>query len=140
MSTAPEFELIERSLIDQLVAMGWTDTRGSGEEPAVASVWRAGFRQVLLLDDLAAALRRINRNADGKPWLDERRIAEAVGSLERLGAADGGGSGRDAVAAQGDDGGGRAGVEQQAAADGAAHRVAATGAEHVSRGKPVPGG
>ena len=43
------------------------------------------FREVLLVDRLRQAIRLINLDEDGQPWLDESRMNRAVGDLERLG-------------------------------------------------------
>ena len=79
----PEFTEVEQPFIDQLVLMGWEHTAGSLEDPSLTG--REGFREVLLLDELKAALYRINLDRDGKPWLDEGRIMQAVNALLRLG-------------------------------------------------------
>ena len=83
MTAGPEFETVERPFIEQLVAMGWKHTTGNLDFPSATS--RESFREVLLLDDLRKALRRINLDDDGKEWLDDGRIAQAVSALERLG-------------------------------------------------------
>ncbi len=43
---------------------------------------RASFAEVLLKQRLAAKLREINLR-DGKPWLDDARIAKAIRDLEQ---------------------------------------------------------
>jgi type I restriction enzyme R subunit len=43
---------------------------------------RVNFRQVLLTERLAAALRKINLR-EGQPWLDEARLTKAIHDLER---------------------------------------------------------
>lgn len=85
MSTGPEFEHVEQPFLDQLVRMGWKWTTGSLDHPSVSG--RESFREILLLDDLRIALRRINLNPNGAPWLDDDRITQAVGALQRLGAS-----------------------------------------------------
>lgn len=84
MSHRPEYTEVERPFVEQLVSMGWKHTPGSLDHPSTTG--RETFREVLLLDDLAAALRRINLGPDGEPWLDEARIAQAINALQRLGA------------------------------------------------------
>ena len=84
MTSGPEFAEVEKPLIDQLVGMGWVHTEGDLEDPLITQ--RDSFREVLLPDDLRAALRRINRDPSGRPWLDDARITQAVNALERLGA------------------------------------------------------
>src|SRR6266446_10456739 len=43
---------------------------------------RGSFREVLLKERLAAALRKLNLR-DGRPWLDDARIARAIRDLEQ---------------------------------------------------------
>ena len=85
MNTGPEFNEVEQPFIDQLVGMGWQYTTGSLDAPGATG--RESFREVLLLDDLKQALRRINIDPDGRPWLDAGRITQAVNALQRLGTA-----------------------------------------------------
>lgn len=70
---------------DQLVGMGWKHTTGNLDH--VSATGRESFRDVLLLDDLRKALRRINLDPDGAPWLDDDRITQAINVLGRLGTA-----------------------------------------------------
>jgi hypothetical protein len=85
MNTGPEFNEVEQPFIDQLVAMGWEHTPGSLDDPGATG--RESFRDVLLLDDLKQALRRLNRDVHCRQWLDEGRITQAVNALKRLGTA-----------------------------------------------------
>ena len=85
MSSGPEFTEVEQPFLDQLVRMGWKHTTGSLHDPSATG--RESFREVLLLGDLKQALRRINLDPDGKPWLDDGRITQAVNALQRLGTA-----------------------------------------------------
>lgn len=84
MSPGPEATYVEQRFIDQLISMGWKLTTGNLDFPSVTG--RESFREVLLLDDLRKALRRINLNQRGEEWLDEGRISQAVSALDRLGA------------------------------------------------------
>jgi len=79
--SGPEFEYVENPFLDQLASMGWKVITGSVDHPSVTG--RENFREVLIRDDLAKALRRINLR-DGKPWLDEARLCQAIGALERI--------------------------------------------------------
>lgn len=81
MSGGPEFVEVEEPFLDQLASMGWRIITGSVDFPSVTG--RDNFREVLIKDDLAKALRRINLR-DGKQWLDEGRIAQAIGAIERI--------------------------------------------------------
>jgi len=75
---------VELPLIEQLEAMGWQRIEGDVDVPELTE--RRSFREVLLFERLRAAIRRINVDADGLPWLDDSRVHQAVGALERLGA------------------------------------------------------
>ncbi len=84
MSTGPEWIHAEKPFLDQLVSMGWKLTTGNLDHPSVTS--RGSFREVFVGDDLRKALRRVNLDRDGQPWLDDDRITQAVNALSRLGA------------------------------------------------------
>lgn len=81
MTGGPEHTLVEAPLLDQLSGLGWKIVTGSLDHPSVSG--RSSFREVLLKDDLRAALRRLNLR-DGEPWLDDGRISQAVSALERI--------------------------------------------------------
>ncbi|MCB8978615.1 MAG: type I restriction endonuclease subunit R [Ardenticatenaceae bacterium] len=88
MSVLPnEYRKVELPFIQQLQAMGWTwlnDADGDTSIPYLTE--RDSFRQVLLFDRLRDALKRINPNEDGQPWLDDRRLSIAISELDRPGA------------------------------------------------------
>ena len=85
MTTFPdEYTEVERPLIDQLQALGWQYLAGDTDVPELTE--RRSFREVLLLGRLHAAIRRLNVDEDGLPWLDDGRVFAAAGELERLGA------------------------------------------------------
>lgn len=81
MSHGPEHTTVEQPLLDQLAGMGWKVVTGNFDFPSATG--RSSFREVLLKQDLRAALRRINLR-DGEPWLDDGRISQAVSALERI--------------------------------------------------------
>jgi type I restriction enzyme R subunit len=81
MTGGPEHALVEAPLLDQLAGLGWKVVTGNLDHPSVTG--RSSFREVLLKDDLRAALSRINLR-DGEPWLDDVRISQAVSALERI--------------------------------------------------------
>ena len=83
MSGGPEYNQVELPFIQQLISMGWQHIDGSVDHPKVTG--RSSFRDVLLEHDLRQALRRINLKS-GKPWLDDARIAQALGPLTRIAA------------------------------------------------------
>jgi len=73
---------VELPLVKQLKDMGWQHLEGDIDVPYLTE--RESFRDVLLMGRLREAVRRINLH-DGEPWLDDRRVNQAVGDLERLG-------------------------------------------------------
>ena len=75
-----EYDLVEKPFCRQLQAMGWEWLEGDPDLPE--STERSSSREVLLKNRLAAALRRINLR-NGRPWLDDTRIAHAVRDLEQ---------------------------------------------------------
>jgi len=75
---------VELPLIEQLKTMGWQYIEGDIDVPDVTE--RTTFREVLLGGRLRDAVRRLNLDQAGQPWLDDRRVSQAVGALERLGA------------------------------------------------------
>jgi type I restriction enzyme R subunit len=75
-----EYDLVERPFCEQLQAMGWQWIEGDPDLPE--STERSSSREVLLRTRLAAALRNLNLR-DGKPWLDDARIARAIQDLEQ---------------------------------------------------------
>jgi type I restriction enzyme, R subunit len=90
MAQGPEYTQVEKPLIEQLTHMGWTHLEGAPPgtpaptDPVKSA--RASFGQVFLEERLKAQLRVINRGPDGRPWLDDRRISQAVGALTRIAA------------------------------------------------------
>jgi type I restriction enzyme R subunit len=80
----PEYIYVEKPTIDQLISMGWQYIEGSWDNPQVTD--RENFKQVLISDRLKAAIKRINLDDNGNPWLDDTQVNAAVSQLERLGA------------------------------------------------------
>ncbi len=76
--------MVESPFIDQLVRMEWKHVTGNLDHPTATG--RESFREVLILDDLQKALRRINRTDAGAEWLDDARISTAVSALQHVGA------------------------------------------------------
>jgi type I restriction enzyme, R subunit len=83
MSRGPEYIEAEKPFLDQLALMSWNVVEGDIEHPGVTG--RTSFREVLRTAELRDAIARINLR-DGKPWLDEGRISQAVSALERISA------------------------------------------------------
>jgi type I restriction enzyme R subunit len=77
----PEYSRVELPLIEQLQGLGWVHIEGSKSDPGVTG--RRSFRQVFPERRLGDAITRINPGRDGEPWLDDGRVAQAVGALLR---------------------------------------------------------
>lgn len=88
----PEFVQVEGPLLRQLEGMGWTHLVGARRDipkpvdPAASG--RQSFAEVFLYERLRNAIHAINLGPDGTPWLDDQRISQAVGALDRLGVTD----------------------------------------------------
>ncbi|MFC2991627.1 type I restriction endonuclease, partial [Halomonas tibetensis] len=80
----PEYTDVEKPFIDQLVGQGWEFLAGSVDDPAVTH--RESFAQVVMEPLLRERLRAINLR-DGKPWLNEARLDQAVSAITRLPAS-----------------------------------------------------
>ena len=80
----PEYIYVEKPTIDQLIGMGWQHIEGSWDNPQVTH--RENFKQVLISHSLKTAIKRINLDDNGNPWLDDTQVNAAVSQLERLGA------------------------------------------------------
>jgi type I restriction enzyme R subunit len=80
----PEYIYVEKPTIDQLISMGWQHIEGSWDNPQVTD--RENFKQVLISHSLKTAIKRINLDDNGNPWLDDTQVNAAVSQLERLGA------------------------------------------------------
>jgi type I restriction enzyme R subunit len=78
----PEYIYAEKPTIDQLVSMGWQYIEGSWDNAQITE--RENFKQVLISDRLKAAIKRINLDDNGNPWLDDTQVNTAVSQLERL--------------------------------------------------------
>ena len=79
MSSGPEYTEVEQPFIDQLIQMGWKYTTGNLDHASTSG--RESFREVLIRDDLEKAVRRINLDPQGEPWLDDDRITQAVNAV-----------------------------------------------------------
>ena len=78
-----ELEAVEKPFVELLTRMGWQYVAGDIDDPAVTG--RTSFKEVLQEATLRSQLRALNLR-DGKPWLDDARIAQAVGALTRIAA------------------------------------------------------
>ncbi|MEU0151544.1 type I restriction endonuclease subunit R [Micromonospora fulviviridis] len=82
MTVGSEYERVELPLVRQLVAMGWQHIEPAKSDPP-PTTGRESFREVLLLNRLKAALRRINLDDEGNEWLDDGRISQAISQVTR---------------------------------------------------------
>ena len=80
MTSGPEWELVERPLLEHLALLGWETLVWSERQPS-HNVDRLSDRDVLLEQWLRSALLRINPGPDGLPWLDDARMNAAVAEL-----------------------------------------------------------
>jgi type I restriction enzyme R subunit len=81
---------VEQPFIAQLLSQSgqlWRHVQGSKD--SIADQGREQWRDVLLKSRLLAALKRINLDTSGKPWLDDNRANQAFKDLDRLSAATG---------------------------------------------------
>jgi type I restriction enzyme R subunit len=82
-NSSAEYVRVEHPFVVQLQELGWSYLEGDTDVPYLTE--RESFRQVLLTGRLRDALRRINLDEAGDRWLDDARITQAVGQLERPG-------------------------------------------------------
>ncbi|EKX66152.1 type I restriction endonuclease subunit R [Streptomyces ipomoeae] len=88
----PEYELVERPLIDQLVAMGWEYLQGA--RPG-APATRAGdserdsFAEVVHEGRFFAAVSRLNPGPEGQPWLTDAQLRHILDRLTGRGPGQG---------------------------------------------------
>ena len=81
MSLGAEYSEVEQPLVAQLSSLAWQHLEGGKYDPSLSV--RDSFREVLLEKRLRAKLLDINPGPDGRPWLDDSRLSEAVSSLTR---------------------------------------------------------
>lgn len=86
MTGGPEHEVVEKPLIDQLIAQGWDHVDEPGDlkvtQPELTE--RERFKDVILQGRLEAAIRRINVDDTGECWLDDEQVRQAISALRRL--------------------------------------------------------
>lgn len=83
MTSGPEWELVERPLLQHLSALGWEILVWAERQPA-DGVARSSDRDVHLEQRLRSALMNINPGPTDRPWLDETRIKGAFAELLSL--------------------------------------------------------
>ena len=85
-----EYTEVEKPLIEQLLAQEshlWDYLPGDKE--SISGQGRENWREVILKERLLSALKRVNIDDSGKPWLDDVRLNQAWRDLDRLIAAPG---------------------------------------------------
>ena len=88
MSAGPEWERVEKPLLEHLRLLGW-ETLIWRERQEADAVDRVSERDVLLEQRLGSALPRINSGPSGEPWLDEVRVKSAIAELRSMSAGAG---------------------------------------------------
>ncbi|WP_420451415.1 type I restriction endonuclease [Ilumatobacter sp.] len=83
MSLGPEWEMVERPLLDHLASLGW-DTLIWGEQQPSDDCDRSSERDVLLEKRLRLALWQFNLGPNNVEWLDEARINSAIAELRSM--------------------------------------------------------
>jgi len=83
VTSGPEWEKVERPLLEQLSSLGWEALVWSAQQPE-HDVARSSDRDVILERRLRLALVKINRGPDDEEWLDDTRIDSAVAELRSL--------------------------------------------------------
>ncbi|MXX65034.1 MAG: HsdR family type I site-specific deoxyribonuclease [Acidimicrobiia bacterium] len=81
MTSGPEWDMVERPLLEHLAALGWETLIWSERRPS-HQVDRSSGRDVILEKRLAHVLKRINPGPDGQAWLDDTRIRAAISELK----------------------------------------------------------
>lgn len=75
---------VEIPFIEQLIGLDWEHIEGAIDVPYLTE--RDSFREVLLRNRLRKALMEINRDDEGRRWLDEDRVSQIVSAVERINA------------------------------------------------------
>lgn len=83
MSGGPEWEKVERPLLDQLASFGW-EVLIWGEQQSDDDCDRSSERDVILEKRLRRAIRQINLGPDNVEWLDGARINSAIAALRSM--------------------------------------------------------
>ncbi|MDV2119495.1 type I restriction endonuclease subunit R [Burkholderia pseudomallei] len=78
-----ELEDVEKPFVAQLQVLGWTHTEGSLDDPRITG--RNNFAEVIQEGVLREQLRALNPGPDGRPWLNDASLSEAVAAITRLG-------------------------------------------------------
>lgn len=78
-----ELEDVEKPFVTQLQSLGWEFAEGNLDDPSATG--RSSFAETIQENTLRERLRALNLR-DGKPWLDDERLSEAVGAITRINA------------------------------------------------------
>jgi type I restriction enzyme R subunit len=88
MALGPEYEQVERPLIEQLKGMGWTHLEGAPPGAVVpidsTRSGRRSFSEVFLMERLRNSINVLNLGPAGDPWLTPGRISQMVNALARI--------------------------------------------------------
>ena len=83
MTSGPEWDKVERPLLEHLANLGW-ETLIWPERKPTHNVDRFSDRDVVLHRRLRSALRKLNPGPDGQTWLDKTRIKAAASELQSM--------------------------------------------------------
>lgn len=79
-----EYSEVEQPFLRSLEALGWTAIdQGAGVPGDPSKSLRASFRERILPDVFAEAVKRLNGTADGKDWLTDRQIEDLKSQITR---------------------------------------------------------
>lgn len=78
-----ELEDVEKPFVAQLQVLGWTHIEGSLDDPRITG--RNNFAEVIQEGVLREQLSALNPGPDGRPWLNDASLSEAVAAITRLG-------------------------------------------------------
>ena len=83
MTSGPEWEKVERPLLEHLAVLGWDTLIWADRRPS-DKVDRSSDRNVILEQRLHSSLLKLNPGPDGEPWLDAARIKSATSEIQSM--------------------------------------------------------
>ena len=83
MNLGPEWQNVERPLLEHLASLGWEVLVWSDRQPA-DRVDRSSDRDVVLEQRLRSSLLRLGLGPGGDPWLDDSRTKAAIAELRSM--------------------------------------------------------
>ncbi len=79
-----EYSEVEQAFLNSLEGLGWSVIdQGAGVPGNPAASLRTSFRDLILPDVFADAVRRLNRTPDGRDWLTDRQIEDLKSQITR---------------------------------------------------------